>query len=275
MNRTTTRALLGAGAAALFLLPACSDKGDTAETTDTTAGGSSTTVSVAEATTVAPDAVAAFCHSVADADSYFQSLDGPPDQATVDGLYQQMTDTAPAELDETVATMITENDKALAQGENGEESEAFTTAYGDVMSWMGDSCGWNSLDVEAENYAYSGIPDSLPAGPVIITFTNTGTEFHELLLMRINDGVTESVDELLALPEDEAKTKATQEGAAFAAPGEQSFSTADLEAGHYVALCPLPKGMTPEAMAGMESGGTEPQGEPHFMLGMVREFEVD
>jgi hypothetical protein len=39
-------------------------------------------------------------------------------------------------------------------------------------------------------------------------------------------------------------------------------------------VCFMPKGATPEAMAEMESGGSEPTGKPHFMLGMAQEFEV-
>ena len=40
-------------------------------------------------------------------------------------------------------------------------------------------------------------------------FTNEGAEDHELAIARKNDGVTESFDELLALPEEEAMTKVT------------------------------------------------------------------
>jgi hypothetical protein len=86
--------------------------------------------------------------------------------------------------------------------------------------------------------------------------------------------VTESFDELLALPETEAMKKTTFAGGAFAGPGEESHRVVDLEAGDYIALCFIPEGTIPEVMAEVENGGTEPQGMPHFMKGMKHEFTV-
>ncbi|MDQ3738852.1 MAG: hypothetical protein M3337_06760, partial [Actinomycetota bacterium] len=99
-------------------------------------------------------------------------------------------------------------------------------------------------------------------------------EVHEIILIRRNDDVTESFDELLALPEEEAMSKTTFAGAAFADPGEEGQAVVNLEAGEYIALCFIPEGTTPEVMAEMETGGTEPQGQPHFMKGMQHEFTV-
>ena len=44
----------------------------------------------------------------------------------------------------------------------------------------------------------------MPAGKVVVTMDNQGTEFHEVLLLKVNDGVTDTAIDLLSLPEEEA-----------------------------------------------------------------------
>jgi hypothetical protein len=46
---------------------------------------------------------------------------------------------------------------------------------------------------------------------------------------------------------------------------------AELDPGRYVAICFVPVGATPEALA---SGGPLPEDDGHFVHGMVTEFEV-
>jgi hypothetical protein len=78
--------------------------------------------------------------------------------------------------------------------------------------------------------------------------------------------VTETVEELLALPEEEVMTKTTMVAATGAAPGEDEHAIADLTTGTYAMLCFVPEGTTSEE--------TEGHGQPHFMRGMVFEFTV-
>jgi hypothetical protein len=136
---------------------------------------------------------------------------------------------------------------------------------------------------------------SVPAG-TSLAFLNTGAEVHELIVARKNDGVTESWDELIALPEEEAFQKVTTLGPLFAAPGEpatfgigptgpgpMSAITVEQE-GEYLALCAIPQGMTElpdfgaeaEAQASPDAAPASgaPQGPPHFVLGMRQEFTV-
>ena len=54
-------------------------------------------------------------------------------------------------------------------------------------------------------------------------------------------------------------------------PGAGSYVTSELEPGRYVALCFIPVGATPDAMA---SGAALDEGQPHAMHGMVAEFQV-
>ena len=53
--------------------------------------------------------------------------------------------------------------------------------------------------VHATDSGYQGVPGSLKAGEARFSFKNDSTtEAHEMNLFRINDGVTESFDQILA-----------------------------------------------------------------------------
>ena len=106
---------------------------------------------------------------------------------------------------------------------------------------------------------------------------NQGAEFHEVLLFKVNDGVTDTAIDLLSLPEEEMGSKMSFAGVTMGPPGEPSKSVANLTPGRYIAVCFLPQGATPEVMAqmdGPDSSLPEGAGPPHFMAGMVQEFNV-
>jgi hypothetical protein len=170
------------------------------------------------------------------------------------------------------------------------ESPEFTEAYGALVDWMKGNCGFAEIDVTASEYQFEGVPTEIPAGPAIISLENAGEQVHEFIVMRINDDVTLSVEELLALPEEESEAMVTPAAFAFSFPGDVAFTTTDLTPGRYVALCFLPEGATPEVLMQLEELGldgpeaTLPAGEtippelqvgpPHFTKGMVHEFTV-
>ena len=142
---------------------------------------------------------------------------------------------------------------------------------------MKDNCGFAELALTASEYAFGGLPDEVAAGPTVVTLENIGEEFHEIILVRVNDDVTESAEELLALPEEEVFTKIEMKGVAFAPIGATANTVVDLDAGRYIALCFLPQGATAELMAqmdGPDSSLPEGAGPPHFTAGMVHEFTV-
>ena len=58
-----------------------------------------------------------------------------------------------------------------------------------------------------QDYGFTGLPTSLPAGVISFELTNAGSEPQVMVLVRKNDNVTETFDELLALPEDETMTR--------------------------------------------------------------------
>src|SRR5690606_30147136 len=104
---------------------------------------------------------------------------------------------APDDISESAQTLVEQGRLAVEDPAGEGPSDEFYAAYGEVAAWMTDNCDYGTLDVVGEDYAFEGIPETVPAGPTVVTFENTGTEMHEIALVRINDDVDASIDELL------------------------------------------------------------------------------
>ena len=148
-----------------------------------------------------------------------------------------------------------------------------------------------TLDVGGVEYAFTDLPTSVPAG-TSLTFTNNGAEVHEMVLLHIADGVTESLEELMAMeaegrdPMAEGLVEIVGDMPLFAAPGTTAEGTRTLESeGRYVVLCFIPQGLTD--MSVLEQLGPDANPEdmppelqaimanpPHLALGMIQEFTV-
>jgi hypothetical protein len=135
------------------------------------------------------------------------------------------------------------------------------------------TCDWEKIDVKAVDYRFEDVPRTIDAGFASFEMENDGNELHEIALLRKNDGVTESFDQLLELPEEEAFEKVTFAGASGpGAPDEEgTYVVADLQAGEYAMVCFLPQGAI--SMEALESTGED--APPHFALGMKQEFTVE
>jgi hypothetical protein len=210
----------------------------------------------------------AFCAAQLEAQSAFAS----GDPTLIGPAVEAMTAAAPADVLPSVEGVI-------ANAEAGPFDPAFVEAYAGMTDWMRDNCGFAQLDLAASEYTFGGFPAELPAGATIVSLENIGEEVHEVVIMRINDDVTLSVQEILELPEEESEGMATEQAFAFAFPGAVGETVTDLTPGRYVALCFLPENADPEFIAQMEGPeSTEPEGAnfgpPHFTLGMVHEFTV-
>jgi len=247
LHTTRSRRLAAGLALSLTVISAaaCGDDDDDTTTADTTAAAVST------------DACDAYV-------GLGGAFAGDPSQAG--SLIEAFEATAPESLvDEAgiVAATFTEmaeggDPSALGEPEYTEAAAAVADAYV-------EGCETSEvLEVDGVDYGFEGLPAEIDAGRVAIRFTNATEhdEAHELVLFRKADGVTESVDELLALPEEEAMAKMQMAGVVFAdAPGAEATTMVDLEPGSYVALCFIPMG-----------GGDD--GAPHFTGGMVAELEA-
>lgn len=134
-----------------------------------------------------------------------------------------------------------------------------------------------ALTVTGVEYAYQGVPQTVTVGTVV-TFVNAGKEVHQMIAARRNDGVTASLDELLAMPEAESDKLVTILGGPVASPGETAADTITLDQpGTWFFVCFVPVGVT--ALPSLAPGATPnesslPPGPPHFLQGMVAELTV-
>lgn len=279
MRRTARRAgaLMVAGMLSVGL-GACGDDDDEAGTSEDTASEDTAADDLAGGDAAADGGE--FCDAAVAVDAANMGLEsGESTPEDVDAAMQEAEDSAPDEIAEAVGTMVSESKALAAQAEEAPEgegpppipSEEFFAASAEVGGYLGDNCDLGALDVTATDYAFGGIPETVPAGTTVLTFANDGTEFHEAVVMQIADGEERSFEELMALPEEEAMALVTNKAFVLAPPDAETYVTAELDAGRYVAICFVPVGATPEAMA---SGAPLDESDGHFMHGMVSEFQV-
>jgi uncharacterized cupredoxin-like copper-binding protein len=148
-------------------------------------------------------------------------------------------------------------------------TEPSADASADASGATGDA-----VTVTAVEYEFQGAPATTDAG-TSFALTNGGQELHELVLVRKNDDVTESFEEILQLPDEEAFQKVGIVGQLMAEPGTDAEGTLTAqEPGDYLMICFVPVGMTelPEASG---PDASIPAGEPHFTRGMLEEFTVE
>jgi plastocyanin len=144
-----------------------------------------------------------------------------------------------------------------------------------------------TINVTGQDYSFAGVPEVVAPGAEL-TFTNSsGAEVHEMVVMKVADLETRTIEELLELPEEESDTLVEVQGVLVALPGEEGAnpegpgsSITVTEAGRYAIVCFIPQGADPEVVAeAMAGGGEGPpdmgDGTPHALLGMVAEFQVE
>ncbi|HSL59481.1 MAG TPA: hypothetical protein VK866_16665 [Acidimicrobiales bacterium] len=141
------------------------------------------------------------------------------------------------------------------------------------------------IEVTGVDFAYVGLPETVPAGTELAFRNDSSAELHELVAIRLPDDEERSVPDLLALPPEEL-------GALFplvtsviiAPPNAEGFvvegsATLD-EPGRYAVICAIPTGADPDEYlaAAAESEGGPPEvagGPPHFVQGMWAELVVE
>jgi hypothetical protein len=214
----------------------------------------------------------AFCDAVVQFNTIATSSELGPESSQEDivALGQQLAplfDTivakAPSALQSTATQLNASAVQPLLKGDaetfNSDESFA---AYGRFLGQAVDSCDFPSQKVTAVDYAFQGAPDTVDAGTVAFDLSNQAKdENHEMVILRKNPGTTQSWDELLQLPDEQAEAATTYVASAQVAPGQSSSALAKLTPGSYAMVCFLPLG-------GAEGG------QPHFTKGMIHEFTV-
>jgi hypothetical protein len=190
-------------------------------------------------------------------------------------LMQRVEANLPSAIEAEIKALIAAVDQVAATGDpSAVETPEFEEAQAKTHAFDLENCGWQQSEVTMADYSFQGLEDTYEAGPTSFDVSNEGKELHELIVLRKNDGVTETFDQLLELPQEQAEQKVTEVASTFAAPGDTDYAVADLEPGEYLAVCFIPVGLTPEAAEAAETSGTEPSGAPHFTEGMKAEFTV-
>lgn len=153
-------------------------------------------------------------------------------------LGERVVAAAPAEV-KTDGTLQVETLRKV--GQSGDptpfEEPAFKGAEARTHAFDLANCKWASVDITAREYAYTGVPKKVAPGPLSVQLGNKGKQAHELSLFRINDGVTDSVHDIVGLPEEEALRKVTMLGATFAEPGGSDYKVFNLNSGRYGLAC--------------------------------------
>ena len=271
--------------ALMFGFAACGGDDDDDAAGDTTAAttGAATETSGATDGSMAGEAsVEAFCEAELAVEAA-----AAEDPAAAGPAFEALVAASPEDIRPTV-------EEVIANAQAGPGSPEFDEPYAEMIGFVKDNCGFAEMNVTAADYTYTGLEAEYAAGPTVVTLTNEGEEVHEIALARVNDDVTETAAEIVALPEEEALSKVVLTGRGFAFPGTDGFTVVDLEPGRYIAVCFIPQGATPEVMAqlmaeegppgeGSAPEGSAPEGSapgelefgpPHHTQGMIQEFTV-
>lgn len=155
---------------------------------------------------------------------------------------------------------------AIVEAAETGQPTLFDGATADAMAklhaFAAADCDYESVSITAKDYEFTGMPAEVPSGRIALAFENASDrEDHELVLFRKSDGVDGAMVDLLALPEEEAMTKAMPVAFVMAGPGQENGLILDLEPGNYGIVCFVPVGGNEEAA-------------PHFVHGMVDDFVV-
>jgi hypothetical protein len=150
--------------------------------------------------------------------------------------------------------------------------------------------GGETIEITGIDYEYQGVPESVPAGTELSFTNDSDGEVHEMVVFRIKEDETRTIEEIAALPEDEQQA-VVEPGppslVSIALPGEDGMavvgSGALTEPGRYALACFIPTGADPQAYRDLfaappsDSEGPPdiPGGPPHITQGMFAELTVE
>jgi hypothetical protein len=241
-------------AAALVAAAACSSSGSSSST----AAGSTATTPAAGAAT-GGDVKVACATEIEINGSDFPGIDPDAPRPTaqelrdfaakVGPLATTLRANVPADLKSKVDVLISVVNGASQGKPIDYEGTGLNDAGQAVDEWMVNNCGYPKLTVTNGGGTLTGLPPSSPAGPVGITFTNTGDPAKAgfvLLFGKVKAGATATAAGVTAGTTDLAKVTDIVTGVQ-PITGKPGYAIAKLPAGHYIVASPLG---TPPQFAG-------------------------
>ncbi|CUU54100.1 hypothetical protein Ga0074812_102103 [Parafrankia irregularis] len=148
----------------------------------------------------------------------------------------------PAELTSKVDVLISVVSSAR-QGQPIDYEGSGLFAAGQIVdAWMVDNCGYPTLAVTNDAGTLTGLPETAPAGPVAITFTNAGDDPEKagfvLLFAKVKDGVTATA---AGLADGSTSLESATDIVSAVQPQGDSpgYGLAELPAGRYIVASPL------------------------------------
>jgi len=171
---------------------------------------------------------------------------------------------------------------ALVAGACGNTDNEKKAAGATSTARSNPKAGGKPLTIIGTDYAFTGVPASVPAGTVLAFKNESTKEVHEIVALRVNDGETRPASVILQLPEAERDKAAEFRGVVVGFPGEEGFAPEGpltlSQPGRYLLVCSIPTGADPVAYrekAKTAKGPVEiPGGPPHVAKGMSAELKV-
>lgn len=234
------------------------DAGDAPTTTE--ADGSTTTVAPADAEFVVAPELEEFCAAA-------EEINGQDELPSIEQV-EQYQSLAPEGIAEPVAVVA--EAFATADGDPGKifGDPETSAALEELTAFEAEACGFEPpqdpgvteadpdatrVDVTATDFAFDlDVPTE--AGRYSFAMTNEGDEPHLLVLAQLEPGAT--LDEVMAAEGEEGVAEMFESD--MAAPGSEAVVTAELTAGDWILLCPIP----------------DDEGTTHVEHGMVQEFTI-
>lgn len=196
--------------------------------------------------------------------------DGPA-EGEVEDLLVRAQETAPEQVREDVEAYTAAARQAVESGDPSSITDSPEVLASDeaVDVFTARECNYETHEVTGVEYAFQGVPETLPAGRIAFVFTvpADAEEFHEMVVFRIAEGVDESIEDLLQLPDEEIEGLVSIVERMNTGPGQSDTEAMELETGRHGVVCFVSVGQTTEH--------GEAEGEPHAFRGMFGEFSVE
>jgi plastocyanin len=233
-------------------------------------------IGVAPAAAQPTPAVTAYCEAALATDKAADKVFASerPRQRDIQAFQTALTEqesSAPPEVAASVQAAATQVRTAIQNRQDPFDDPTFEQNINAIDEHRYNSCGYTQIDVTGVEYAFEGLPETIPAGTVAIRFTDTGAEWHEIAIYRVKG--KDSVRKIVGLSEKEQRKKLEEIGGTFAMQGQTSYTIAELtKPGRYALICHLPVGST-DAQAADEA--ERENAKSHAAEGMYATITVE